>query len=249
MKTIKCTACGQNRQVIELVGGFEFAEPCPCRREFWRQQEEQQQRQHLADMRKVLPERLRAATFAADDGKDPATAQLKRYADKFEELRADGQGLLLWGEVGTGKSWGAAAIINALIDKGFGPAFTSLPEILKMEQDFNNADYLVGSLYRKPLIVIDDLGTERGTAWANEKIYNFINTCNTRNIPLIITTNLHPTDLEKASKESSDHDYARIYSRILERCYPIKINTVKRRAGNQVDNFHKMSEMLRGENA
>ena len=41
----------------------------------------------------------------------------RRYAERFDEMSASNQGLLLWGDVGLGKSWAAAAIANYLLAK------------------------------------------------------------------------------------------------------------------------------------
>lgn len=184
-------------------------------------------------------------TFAIDDGKTPDTTQTcKNYVNKFEDLRKIGGGLILWGSVGTGKTFFAMCIANALINKGYPVQCTSLATIVKQAQDFDNADSHFNRLMRQSCIVIDDLGTERGTTFANEQVYKFIDGCNTHNIPLIFTTNYTPSLLAAAAEDISDLTFARIYSRILEKCISVKVNEIKRRAEKGQANKTEIAKLL-----
>ena len=40
------------------------------------------------------------------------------YVDNWEKMKSNSSGLLLWGDVGTGKSFFAGCIANALLEKG-----------------------------------------------------------------------------------------------------------------------------------
>ena len=53
----------------------------------------------------------------AEDNKDIQMA--KRYVEQWKKVKAENLGLLLWGDVGTGKSFVAACIANALLDQAF----------------------------------------------------------------------------------------------------------------------------------
>ena len=64
----------------------------------------------------------------ADDNKDIQMA--KRYVENWKKVRADNLGLLLWGDVGTGKSFVAACIANALIEKNIPVLMTNFSKIL-----------------------------------------------------------------------------------------------------------------------
>ena len=187
----------------------------------------------------------RAFRFENDDGKTPRTTEVaQRYVDVFDSMKPNGQGLMFWGSVGTGKTYLAMCIANALIDKQYRVKCTTLSQIVKQAQDFKNADGNFNEFKSCDCVVVDDVGTERGTAFASEQIFDFIDMCNTRNIPLITTTNLMPSELEKASKDTADLTFARIYSRILEKCYPIKVNEVKRREENAKNNKEKLNELF-----
>lgn len=224
---------------------------CDCQRE--QNEAEEKERERLEHESKIAALRQRAIpnptyrtfTFEADDGKTPRITEIcKNYVNKFNDFQKFGGGLILWGSVGTGKTFYSMCIANALVDKGIQLYCTTLAKIVKKAQDFDNADKHFNSLMAKKLIIIDDLGTERGTTFAHEQIYKFIDGCNTGNIPLIFTTNYSPDILQKATEDTTDLTYARIYSRILEKCTPIAVLSVKRRANNQKTNYNKASALL-----
>ena len=69
--------------------------------------------------------------FAADDGADPRIMRAaKNYVGNFTQLREQGKGLLLYGGVGTGKTFAAACIANALIDSGRTCLMTNFARVL-----------------------------------------------------------------------------------------------------------------------
>jgi DNA replication protein DnaC len=250
---IYCKNCKTARQEDCVVDGerYVFGIMCDCQRErFEREQKEakfQAYHQYIEGLRAegIAVPSYRKYTFASDDGKTPETTKIcKKYVERFDELATKGQGLLLYGGVGTGKTYLAMCIANALIDKGRKVLHTSLAAVVQMAQDFNNAEKHYKGLMSKECIVIDDLGTERGTTFADEQIYKFIDGCNTYDIPMIITTNHSLKQIETASKDTTNLTYARIYSRILEKCYPVKVNDYKRRMMKAVENRIKIASLL-----
>lgn len=244
-----CGKCNTPKQFN--YEGHIFPHLCECEKEEMKKQaaaeEERQHKMRIENLREkcIHNKRYYEYRFEKDDGKTSnITEIMKRYVDKFKEASERGQGILLWGSVGTGKTFYAMAIANALVDKGYSVLCTTLSKVVAMAQDFDKADDNYDYLMSQYAIVIDDLGVERSTTFATEQIYKFIDGCNTNNIPLIITTNLTPSILEKASKDSTDLTYQRIYSRILEKCYPIKINEVTRRSDKASENNAFMAELL-----
>ncbi len=224
---------------------------CDClERESQKEAYEQAIDEKKKQIEKARAEAIEVATyrtfrFESDDGKTPKITKVaQKYVDMFDLMKQKGQGLMFWGAVGTGKTYLAMCIANALIDKQYRIKCTTLSQVVKQAQDFKNADEYLDEMKKCDCIVVDDVGTERGTAFANEQIFNFIDMCNIRNIPLIITTNLLPSELETASKDTADLTFARIYSRILEKCYPIKVNEVNRREENAKSNKEKLNELL-----
>lgn len=167
--------------------------------------------------------------FRNDDQRDaPIAAAMQRYAKQWPEMRDKNIGLLLYGPVGTGKSFYAACIANALIDaeKPVPVLMTSLARIINTVQGmFDGRQEYIDSLARYPLLVLDDVGTERTTGYALEQVYNVIDARYRSGKPLIITTN---TPIERI-KAPETLEQQRIYSRLLEMCHPIKIDGPDRR--------------------
>ena len=56
--------------------------------------------------------------FANDSGINPEIRHAHTYVEKWEEMKKNATGLLIWGNVGTGKSFFAGCIANALLEKG-----------------------------------------------------------------------------------------------------------------------------------
>ena len=164
--------------------------------------------------------RLYDCTFANDNGKTPGlTAKAKRYVEHWEDAARKNIGLLLFGDVGTGKSFLAGCIANALLEQDVPVLMTNFPTILnRMTGLFGSerADFLA-SLNAYDLLILDDLGAERGTEYALEQVFAVIDARYRSRKPLVVTTNL----TLDALKHPDDLSHARIYDRILEICAPI----------------------------
>lgn len=168
-------------------------------------------------------------TFAKDDRKNPQMSDaMRNYAEKFPEFRKMGKGLILFGDVGTGKTFFAACIANALLDKGYKVLVTNFVELAyQIEAQYNAKQDFIDGLNRYDLLVVDDLGVERDSAsgYMQEMVYNIIDSRQRAGLPYIITTNLTADQL----KNPADVRYKRIYDRILERCFPIEVKGESRR--------------------
>lgn len=252
---IYCKNCKTPRQFIyeNFTGGKPAILPklCKCReganakRQKEEEKRERRERIETARCKAITVPSYRGYRFSADDGKTPKTTEIcKNYVRNFAEFSKTGQGLLLYGDVGTGKTFYALCIANALINREYRVLHTSLADVVKMAQDFDNAEAHFNRLMYKQCIVIDDLGTERATSFAEEQIYKFIDGCNTHNVALIVTTNYTPKELEAAAADTSDLTHARIYSRLLEKCFPVRVNDIKRREANAVKNKATVAELL-----
>ena len=146
-------------------------------------------------------------------------AKAHAYVEHWAEAFKKNVGLLLFGDVGTGKSFLAGCIANALLDQDVPVLMTNFPTILaRLSGTFGaeRADFLA-SLGDYDLLIIDDLGVERGTEYALEQMFSIIDSRYRSGKPLIVTTNLKLDEI----KHPPDLAHARIYDRILERCAPI----------------------------
>ena len=151
-------------------------------------------------------------------------------------------GLLFWGDVGTGKSFLAGCIANALIDQGISCCMTSIARISNAMNGLFSEDknrYL-NSLNEYRLLIIDDLGSERNTEYSLEQVYDVIDSRYVSGKPLIITTNLTVEELNN----SEDRQRKRINSRVLEMCIPIKVNDRNLRKEKTSARFQEMKTFL-----
>ena len=97
----------------------------------------------------------------------------QRYVDHWPEMREKNVGLLLWGGVGTGKSFMVGCIANALMEQEIAVCMTNFARIMnELNNAFSGRNEVVDRLCGYPLLVIDDFGMERGTEYALEQIYN-----------------------------------------------------------------------------
>lgn len=180
-------------------------------------------------------------TFANDDlANEKITRAAQRYVDNFGELRKTGKGLLFYGNTGTGKTYAACEIANALVDKGYPVLVTNFARILNtLQGTFEKQEY-IDDLNGFQLVVIDDLGIERDTAFAKEQVFNVVDSFYRSKKPMIITTNL---TMDKI-KNPEDIENRRIYDRILERCFPIEVGGSSRRRKAVREDYESMKNLL-----
>jgi DNA replication protein DnaC len=164
-------------------------------------------------------------TFDQDDNRNPEVSEVcRRYVENWDEMFKDNIGILFYGGVGTGKSYLACCIANALIEKLVTVSVTNFPRILNKLHSFGFGEErqeFIDKLQRYKLLVIDDLGVERDTSYSIEQVYNVIDTRSRSGMPLIVTTNLSMEEL----KNPPSLGHARIYDRVLEMC-PIRLKLV-----------------------
>jgi DNA replication protein DnaC len=181
-------------------------------------------------------------TFANDDGIDPKTTSIAhRYVDNFPEMKKRGKGLLLYGPVGTGKTYAAACIANELISQGRPCLVTNFARITNTLQGmFEGKQRYLDDFNRLDLLVIDDLAAERDTSYMNEMIFNIIDSRYRSGKPLIVTSNLTQAELTAPCSV----DKKRIYSRLLEMCVPVKVQGADRREKKLQDDSADMARLL-----
>ena len=129
----------------------------------------------------------------------------KNYVKHFEEMRKDNVGLLLYGNVGSGKTYIACSIANAIITEySYTVKMRNFVQILNDLQKggFNlDRNEYIEQITNPTLLILDDFGIERNTEYALEQIYNVINARYLKARPTIITTNLNFKDLEKEQED------------------------------------------------
>lgn len=180
--------------------------------------------------------------FANDDGKNQRLSEaMMNYVKHFPEFKKDGKGLLLYGTVGTGKTYYAACVANALIDEGYRVLMTNFARLTNQIQGtFDGKQKYIDDLSNYTLLIIDDLGAERQSEFMQEMVFNIIDSRYRSGLPFIITTNLTAEEIKKPQNVS----YSRIYDRIIERCFPVEVSGTSRRRQNVKDTFFDVKEKL-----
>jgi DNA replication protein DnaC len=153
-------------------------------------------------------------TFDAFDAAEPDAAPGYAAARTFA---ANPEGwLVLYGNVGTGKTHLAGAVANELVGRGVPVVFQVVPTLLdhlratfgpKSEVDH---DELFASVKDAGVLVLDDLGTERATDWAREKLFQLVDHRWLRRLPLVVTTN-------RKREQFRDENGKRLASRLFDR--------------------------------
>ena len=149
------------------------------------------------------------------------------YVNHWEEMKTNGFGLYLWGNVGTWKTHTASAIANELIEKHLVEVmFVSFSEVAnrvrKSFDDSNSDKQLFDDMREVELLVIDDFGMEKPTDWLKEQIFLVINARYENRKPIIITSNQSVEDIGKFLMPQ-------IASRLLEVSRTIKFTWEDRR--------------------
>jgi len=103
--------------------------------------------------------------------------------------------LVLSGPSGCGKTHMAAAIANYRLKGGYPVFFVIVPDLLDhLRTAFSpNSDVAYDELFERvrnaPLLVLDDLGTQSSTSWAEEKLFQILNHRFNAELPTVVTVN------------------------------------------------------------
>ena len=246
-----CGKCHTRKEtIIVLANGKQLKPRCVCKCEQERMQEEEDNRKakELADKVKELRKmgfpdaEMSRFTFENDDRSNEYISDVaKRYADNFTTMYSKHKGLLLFGTVGTGKTYIAACIANALIDRGYTCLVTNFARLTNtINGMYDGKQEYIDGLDRFSLLVIDDLASERDTEYMNEIVTNIIDARYRSGKPMIVTTNLTSEEL----KNPRDVRKQRIYSRLMEMCIPLEVKGTDRRKKKLIDEKNEFDELL-----
>jgi len=191
-----CKGLGYVRADVP-VGHPDFGKllPCTCR---------------LAEMAQRRTAHLRAVsnlealphmtfdTFAPEGhGLPPQKQENLRHAYETTRDYAENPSgwLLLKGGYGCGKTHLSVAIANRCVERGQPVLFITVPDLLDyLRATFSPAspigyDERFEEIRTAPLLILDDLGTEAPTSWAQEKLFQILNYRYNIRLPTVITTN------------------------------------------------------------
>ena len=245
-----CGKCRTPKQVRITLFGEERRPYCLCKcqkaLETAREESDKmlQKMQHARELREMAfkGDDMRACTFSRDDGENARVSQIgRKYAENFAEMKRAGKGLLFFGGVGTGKSYMAACIVNALVDACRPCLMTSFARMLNvLDSAGEKRQATIDRLNDFDLLVIDDLSAERNTEYMAEFVQMVIDARYRARLPLIVTTNLSSEEI----KHPADVRRKRIYSRIMEMCLPVEFTGGDRRRAKLRDDYNAFSELL-----
>lgn len=205
-------------------GGFvvddeqRVAVPCRCRAQLVG-------RRKARSLSAVIPRRYAEVGFDRNPVAlmpETVVRPVRAFVRRLEDNLAEGRGLWLFGDVGTGKTTLAMVVAKAALEAGHSVAIYSMPRLLneirrtyEASSDDSYTD-LLDRLAQVDLLHVDDLGAERSSPWVLEQLYAIVNARYEAQRSMTITTNLsHEQLVEQVTP--------RTVSRLREMCEAIPI--------------------------
>ena len=187
-----------------LIDEEDVATPCECR-------DRRIAQARMRGVRATLPQKYAGVSFdrppIADMARDPqrraVVEALRSYIDDLDAKIAEGRGLYLQGDIGTGKTTLAMLVSKRAIEAGHSVAIYSLPRLLARirrtyDADAGELSYLgfFERLTSVDLLHIDDLGAEKRSDWVLEQLYAIVDERYATNRSIVVTTNMEVAELE-----------------------------------------------------
>lgn len=240
---MNCSYCGKEYKknnnldlLIELgaviIDNLKFIPDCNCYKENTEKEilklTEKLERERIDNKIKKIKEisivdiKFNESKFENYDCTERHMRLAKRYSEIFIEKELK-EGIIFFGNSGTGKTYAAACICNELISKNKTVLAINITSYLnKLKSDFNIENIILKNIAECDLLILDDVGTEKVSDWVYEKIFLLIDTRYKTNKPIIITTNLNITDDENCElkRHFEINGKNRIKDRITEMCFP-----------------------------
>jgi DNA replication protein DnaC len=201
-----CEKCDGFGNIIDEQG----ARPCECKIRYL--EEESVRRAGIPPLfaRKDLSNFHHRAKGAAEDYRFA-----RWYVEQYS--RENNRGLLLIGPCGVGKTHLAIGILKELLHREYSGLYFNIIALLDAIKASYDRDLKATQGINLEIdldadvLIIDDLGAEKMSAWVADRLYAIINQRYERNRTLILTTNLDYARL-------GDRVGQRIISRIYEMC-------------------------------
>lgn len=235
-----CPRCGENiyhtynnKSGVEKI---DFYTACDCVTDAWEQESLEKlinQKENIIKSNKQrcgfseLDKQDAGKSFKTHKGNYDAYEKIIGYAKSFSN---DTQtGFFIYGKTGVGKSMLAKKAATIVLNKAYSCYFSSISKLLNdIKKDLNTySRETFDWCLKTDLLVIDDLGTERGNEYDIEQLFLILETRWRDMKPIIFTSNLTPIELK-----SKYNDKGRIYSRIMGTCEAIEVKDIDRRVEN-----------------
>jgi DNA replication protein DnaC len=142
--------------------------------------------------------------MARDPARAPVVDAVREFIEHLDERLAEGRGIWLMGDVGTGKTSLAMLVSKAAVEAGRSVAIYSLPRLLARirrtyDGEAGEDSYLrfFERLTSVDLLHVDDLGAEKRSDWVLEQLYAIVDKRYESQRSIVVTTNLDQAALEE----------------------------------------------------
>ena len=244
---MRCSVCGQATETTINILGEERKVHCicDCRKKELQAAREKEDEEEKRRNRAICFGKSALSECKFENSHDSEMLRIgKRYAEQFDEFKASGKGLLFCGTVGTGKSHTSACIANQLIDNGHKVLMTNFATMVNiLQSSFDGRQEYIDGLNRYALLIIDDLGAERGTEFALERVHSLVDTRISSNKPMIVTTNIDITDMGNCP----DLKKKRTFDRILPATFSFAMKGMSYRMKQAQRSYADLKNLLLGE--
>ena len=255
-----CNECGENKYFEYEVFGRMRVLPrqCACERadyERRKQEDENKQRQlRLERLRKYSMmdshfEQCRFENFKVDKHNEKLYKMALNYCERWQDVKKNNVGFMLYGSPGTGKTYLSFCIANRLIEQLVPViAISSIGVLSRIKQTYSSYGKeaetdIINALKNASLLVLDDIGAENDTPWVKEKLYEIIDSRYRDGKPMICTTNLTREQLK--DKLTGQDGVTRTYDRLVEMCPPIEVVGPSRRIDAASKKMEFIKDLLR----
>lgn len=134
--------------------------------------------------------------------------------DIASKTKRQRRGLLLFGDVGVGKSYLAAAVCNEVIVGGGTACWVKLEQLIRKGSQAMDLELKRISAKRVDLVVIDDFASERDSSFGVASVFSIVDRLYEANSTMLVTTNLTRSQLGNPATPEA----RRVLDRIKQRC-------------------------------
>ncbi len=233
-----CPVCQDTGWVLEESGGGSLAKRCRCFLD--------KQARILIERAKI-PKRYRNCSFENFDTMNDSLRDSLKISKQFvKNYPVQEVGLLFIGPCGVGKTHLAVAILRELIQKkNVTCLFSDFRELIRDIQNSYTPDSVVSEsdvlapVFESAVLVLDELGAKRSSAWVEETIFYIINHRYNQKRLTVFTTNFMDTEAEEDTRQTFfkksgfgkpgddtlvDRIGIRLRSRIYEMCKVVRMD-------------------------